>query len=110
MIIKNCGYNVLFCEITTPITHGEATKIGTQADYQLVHDVAVKAGLVRGKMKLDGTDVEGTLILNPSAGSEDLIEFFTATAALDSGYVLIGQITQSSGDMYITINPYSFAS
>lgn len=110
MIIKNCGYDILECEITASITHGEATKIGTQADYNLIKNVATKAGLIRGTMKLDNVDMKGTLILNPSAGSEDLIEFFTVSmAGGETAYVIVGQIYVSSGDLYILANVVSLS-
>lgn len=109
MVIRNTGYNVLDCNITTSITHDVKTEIGTKQDFEKLLDVACKAGLVRGEMTLDGVKMKGTLILNPFANLSG-IEFFTLSmAGADTAFVVIGDLTLESNKLYATIKIVSLS-
>lgn len=109
MVIRNTGYNVLDCNITTSITHDVKTEIGTKKDFEQLLDVACKAGLVRGEMTLDDVKMKGTLILNPFADLSG-IEFYTISmAGSDTAFIVIGVLTLESNKLYITVKIVSLS-
>ena len=109
MVIKNTGYNVLDCNITTSLTHDVKTEIGTKKDFEKILDVACKAGLVRGEMTLDTVKMKGTMILNPYADLSG-IEFFTVSmAGGGTPFVVIGDLTVETNKLYITVKVVSLS-
>ena len=64
MLIKSRGYNVPEVAISTALTSGTKTKIGSVEEHDKLLAIVKKSGVCRGHFELGGQEMDGTAMVN----------------------------------------------
>lgn len=101
MNIKNIGYNIGEVNISTALTDGTKTEIGTATDFGKVLTLAESGGVTRLNFKISSTAYSVVVGLNPGATA---IAVGGVTDVAGSPVAVTGTLTLETSKMYATIS------
>lgn len=110
MKIENRGYNVPVVVITTALTAGTKTQVGTYEDYTKFAAITNESGLFRGKITLGNVPMNGTLICNPWEDGSGKISITTLGNMGGTEPVVIQGIIEPDADnnkVYATVSTFT---
>lgn len=110
MIIETRGYNIPLVTISTALTDSTKTEVGKSEDYVFFKNLVERGGIMRGKITLGSTPMDGTLICNPWVGDENKISITTLGNMGGTEPVIIQGIIENdntSDKVYATVSAFT---
>lgn len=111
MKIDKNSYNIPIVEVSTAITSGTKTEIGTAADFDTIVNMIEKSGLMIIKCTFGGNPMKGSVLANYYTNDDDIygIDFGGVTNFGGSPSAIAGSGTLENGKFYVTMTMTSLA-
>lgn len=105
MDIKNIGYNIGEITISTALTDGTKTEVGTKSDFDKIENIGRNSGISRINMTLGGVAMSGVCFLNPyKVGTDIGVDVGSVTNFGGSANAVTGTFTLESDKLYAIVS------